>query len=34
VFDDRYIASAFARSSTLVTFGAVRQVTAGLRYRF
>lgn len=34
VFDDAYVASAFARSSTLVTFGAARQVTASLRYRF
>ena len=34
VFDDAYVASAFARSSTLVTFGAGRQVSAGLRVKF
>ena len=34
VFDDAYVASAFARSSTLVTFGAGRQVSVGLRARF
>jgi iron complex outermembrane receptor protein len=34
VFDDAYVASAFARNSTLVTFGAGRQVSAGLSVRF
>ena len=34
VFDDAYVASAFARSSTLVTFGAGRQVSVGLRAKF
>ncbi|OZC04387.1 TonB-dependent siderophore receptor [Rubricoccus marinus] len=34
VFDDTYVASAFARSSTLVTFGAGRQVSVGLRAKF
>ena len=34
VFDDAYVASAFARSSTLVTFGTGRQVTVGLRASF
>ena len=34
VFDDAYVASAFARSSTLVTFGAGRQVSVGLRASF
>ena len=34
VFDDAYIASAFARNSTLVTFGAGRQVSVGLRVKF
>lgn len=34
VFDDEYVAAAFARSSTLVTIGARRQVSAGLSVRF
>ena len=32
VLDEQYVAAAFARSSTLVTYGPARQFTASLRY--
>jgi iron complex outermembrane receptor protein len=34
LFDERYVASAFARSSLLATFGPARSITASLRYRW